>query len=143
MGNVDRFFNKYFNILGKIRSIILVVWQKYMAAYGKSVKDGYVSNAYAPLVWFVVFLIIPFILGIIFIHNTIVQYVLIGLIAIIVLFSLVMYVVLLVKDPKLLQSESYRLEDKKLDLIAQQGDGGSITVIESQNIAEIRGEINE
>ena len=46
--------------LDKLKTQILSFWHKYMLGYGKSMKDGYVHNAFSPLVWFVIFLIIPY-----------------------------------------------------------------------------------
>jgi hypothetical protein len=100
----------------------------FIAAYGKSVKDGYKSNAFSPLVWLLVFLI-PCLITVIFvIRNDIIRYVLVGLIVLLILFALLMYFLLFKRDPKLLQSEWYRLEDKKLSMIAEKG--GQITISE-------------
>jgi len=107
--------------LGELLHRIMIMWEKYITAYGKSVKDGYKSNAFDPLVWFVIFLIIPFIVVVLASSNEIIKYLSLGFIFVIVIFSLVMYVILLCKDPKLLQSEWYRLENRRLDLISQQG----------------------
>lgn len=57
-------------------------------------------------------------------------------------FSSCIYVILLFKDPKLLQSERYRLADKKLDLIAQQGDDAP-SLLDSITGSEIGGESND
>ena len=53
--------------------------------------------------------------------DSLISYIFLSLLVIVVLFALCMYVVLLIKDPNLLQSEYYRIEDKKLDIIASKG----------------------
>jgi len=79
-----------------------------------------------------------------FVDNTIIKYACLGLMIVLVLFTLLMYVVLYKKDPKLLQSEAYRIEDKKLDLIAQQGtDSQSVTITELIKNVEIKGELED
>jgi len=128
----------FFAIFGRLKRKILAFWEKYVTAYGKSVKDGYKSNAYSPLVWFLVFLLPLLIIITLVVKNPVIQYIFVGLIVLTILFSLVIYVVLLVKDPKLLQSEWYRLEDKKLTMIAEQGDAGTRT-IESITTTQVTG----
>jgi hypothetical protein len=99
----------------------MVLWDKYIQSYGKSIKDGYKSNAFAPLVWFYVFVIPILIILTLLIKDIVIQLIIIGLIVVLILFALLMFFLLFKKDPKLLQSEWYRLENKKLDMIAQQG----------------------
>ncbi|CAH0998028.1 hypothetical protein EMA8858_04163 [Emticicia aquatica] len=94
------------------------------------VRTGYKSNAFAPLVWFDGIIIPTILVFINLIDNNIIDYCLIGLLGIIVLFSLSMYLALFLKDPKLLQSENFRLEDKKLDIISQKGGVVSINPVE-------------
>jgi len=85
------------------------------------IKAGYRSNAYAPLVWLMglIFMVLSGLYCIT--DNLIIRYALISVIIFTILFALVIYVVLLIKDPKLLQSENFRLEDKRLDMITQKG----------------------
>lgn len=93
---------------------------QYLANLVNLVKVGYRNNAFAPLVWFNS-IVDPLLLIIACITKDSMSYLLIGLLILIVVFSLMMYLVLLIKNPSLLQSEKYRLEDKKLDLIAAKG----------------------
>lgn len=93
------------------------------------VKSGYKTNAFAPLVWFTA-VSLPILLYFGFkTSNTLIQFFLIGASVFIVLFAAIMYLVIFLKDPKLLQSEGYRLEDKKLDLIAEKGGAISINPV--------------
>lgn len=118
-------YRKLFSILGKLNKRFLD-FVNYMAGYGKAVEQGYRSNALAPLVWLDIFALPILLTGVFFIKIVIIKYILIGIIFILLLFTLIMYVVLFKKDPKLLQSEKYRLEDKRLDLIAQKGSDSPI-----------------
>jgi energy-coupling factor transporter transmembrane protein EcfT len=90
-----------------------------MAGYGVAVEKGYKSNALAPLIWLDIFVIPILLTGVFFIKIVALKYALVSIIFMLLLFTLIMYVLLFKKDPKLLQSEKYRLEDKRLDLIAQ------------------------
>lgn len=106
-----------------------IMFQNYFANLANVVKVGYKSNAFAPLVWFnaVVqpFLFVPAFLS----KNETIKVVLIIVASLLIVFSAIMYLVLFLKDPKLLQSENFRIEDKKLDLIAQKGSDISITPV--------------
>lgn len=93
---------------------------QYLANLVNLVKVGYKSNAFAPLVWFNG-IVDPLLLIIAVIVGGITSYILIILLGLIILFSLAMYAIIFAKNPNLLQSERYRLEDKKLDLIASKG----------------------
>jgi len=85
------------------------------------VKVGYKSNAFAPIVWFnAIVLPILFVVAL-NIDNEKAQLFLIYVACAIAVFSALMYLIIFLKDPKLLQSERFRIEDKKLDLISQKG----------------------
>jgi hypothetical protein len=93
----------------------------YFTSIVNLVKTGYKTNAFAPYVWFtavvaVVEIIIMIIISDMFVRRTLT----ITLVATI-LFGMYMYYQMFKKDPRLLQSESFRLEDKKLDMIGQKG----------------------
>ncbi|HMI05732.1 MAG TPA: hypothetical protein VK541_24805 [Pedobacter sp.] len=85
------------------------------------IKAGYKSNAFAPFVWvsglIFIFLFTFFTIS----DDQIIRYVLIGAFILVIVFNFVIYLILIFKDPRLLQSENYRLEDKKLDMITQKG----------------------
>lgn len=132
---------RIFVILDKLNRKFLN-FVSYIASYGKAIAGGYKTNALAPLIWFNVFLIPVFTTGAILINITAIKYVLIISIIISVLFTFVMYVVLFIKDPKLLQSEGYRIEDKKLDIIAQKG-GDILVNPVNLSTREIGTEINK
>jgi hypothetical protein len=92
----------------------------YLQSLVNSVKVGYKTNAFAPLVWFSFIIVgLLFLFG--YLSSEPLNYFLFGLGGIVILFDLVMYIVLLNKDPKLLQSENYRLEDKKLEILQEKG----------------------
>lgn len=85
------------------------------------IKSGYRSNAFAPYVWFLgVIAIVSFIL-MYFIPDEFIRRILAVVLVAAMLFGMFMYYTLFKKDPRLLQSESFRLEDKKLDMISQKG----------------------
>lgn len=121
-------------ILDKIKTNLLNLWDKYIAAYGKASKEGYKSNAFAPIAWFSIFLILPIVTTILVTKDNTIRYLMFGLLSLVILFTLTMYIVLLVKDPKLLQSEEYRLEEKKLEIIAEKG--GEIRIEEAESITK-------
>lgn len=118
----------------------MINWTNYIGKYGQSVKDGYKSNAFSPLTWFAIFFVIPMVIIVLFTSNDVIKYICLSIIILIILFAFVMYVVLLSKDPKLLQSEWYRLEDKRLDMVAQQGDNDTKEIIENDASTQIGGE---
>ena len=128
---------KFFIILDKLKVRILN-FVNYLSSYGKAVANGYKTNALAPLIWFIVFAIPLLTTGIIFINNIVIKYIFTGLICCCIIFPFVMYCILLIKDPKLLQSEAYRIEDKKWDLIAQKGGDITFNPLDIQT-KEIRG----
>lgn len=113
--------NPIFRLLNYFGSGNLNIWEKYIRSYGSSMKDGYKTNAFSPLAWFVIFLIIPLLVLVLASKNTVIQYGAMGILLLVVLFCLGMYIILLRKDPKLLQSEKFRIEDRKMDLIAENG----------------------
>lgn len=96
-------------------------YDQMMAQLANMMKSGSKTNAYAPLIVVCGIVIFASMIGIHYFDENIIKYVFLGLIVVVVIFALVMYVVLLMKDPKLLQSERYRIEDRKLDIIASKG----------------------
>jgi len=131
---------KIFAILDRLNHLFLD-FVNYISSYGKAVKSAYKSNALAPIIWLDVFAI-PVLLVLTTIFKTIViKYILVGLVVLLIIFTLVMYVVLFKKDPKLLQSEGYRIEDKKLDLIAQKGGDIPINPVDLITSSEIGSDI--
>jgi hypothetical protein len=101
----------------KLKLKVQQVW----ANLANIVKSGYRSNAFAPLVWFNAIVNSFLLIGICYTNEIIVKYIFTICLGIILIFTLVMYLALFIKDPKLLQSERFRLEDKKLDMISQKG----------------------
>jgi len=92
----------------------------YLGSLGNTLKIGKRSNVFFPLVFFSIIIIgISTFLG--FKSPSPLNYFLYGFAGLIVVFTMIMYVIIFLKDPKLLQSESYRLEDKRLDIMIQKG----------------------
>ena len=128
------------HIFGNLKRRILVLWDKYMAAYGVAVKNGYKSNAFSPIAFYAYFLILPLIGAAVWIHNFVLQCIFVAVIVIIALFPLVMYLLLFKKDPRLLQSEKFRLEEKKLNMIAEKGGSIKISEVDLNNNTRIGGD---
>src|SRR5580692_1923275 len=110
-----------FYIFDFLKRRILLFWNKYVANYGELVKLGYKSNAFSPIAFYAYILIIPLTGAAIWVHIPVLQCIFVGLITVITLFPLVMFFLLFKKDPHLLQSEKFRLEEKKLNMIAEKG----------------------
>ncbi|MEI9955140.1 MAG: hypothetical protein WDM90_02280 [Ferruginibacter sp.] len=132
--------NFILSIFDKLKKRLLANWISYIGKYGQSVKDGYKSNAFSPLVWFIVIFVTPLFVTIWLTNDLVFKYSCFGLIVLVLIFAFCMYIKLLNKDPKLLQSEWYRLEDKKLDMVAQQGEGDEapIVITEKTTSTEIK-----
>jgi len=94
---------------------------KYLASIVNLVRTGYKTNAFAPYVWFCAVIAVVELLIMIAIADIFIRRVLTITFVVTVLFGMFMYWKLFKKDPRLLQSESFRLEDKKLDMIGQKG----------------------
>jgi hypothetical protein len=98
-------------------------YDQIMAQLANLMKSGSKTNAFAPLIWLCGIVIFTSMIGIYYFNDVVIKYLFVALIFLVIIFALVMYVVLLIKDPRLLQSEHYRIEDKKLDIIASKGTG--------------------
>jgi hypothetical protein len=84
------------------------------------IQSGYRTNAFAPLVWFNAVVDIPLLICSYHLSPPM-SYFALAIVLLLILASFVTYLIIFFKDPKLLQSESYRLEDRKLDLIQEKG----------------------
>ena len=91
-----------------------------LASLGNSLKVFKRGNAFTPFAFFAIFLIVILIYFAASLHGTL-QLILIILVCFIVGFSCLMYLLLFLKDPRLLQSETYRLEEQKLNIIQEKG----------------------
>ena len=92
-----------------------------LAHIANLMRSGKKTNAFAPIVWFCGIILLLCFSGMFYFEDHIIRYTLLALIVIAILFACSMYLVLLLKDPRLLQSETFRIEDKKLDIIASKG----------------------
>lgn len=116
---------------------MIYIWQslltsvnKILANLSNLIQTGYKSNAFAPWVWFTGVasaVLLP--LTLVTKNEMITTIVVLAVVGMII-YGMIMYAVLLKKDPKLLQSESYRLEDKKLDIISEKGKGLAIRPVD-------------
>jgi hypothetical protein len=84
-------------------------------------KAGYKTNAFAPLVWFNAVADPSLFFAAKFSEANYLKIIFVILLCIILISSLVAYFYMLFKKPDLLQSERFRIEDKKLNLIASKG----------------------
>jgi membrane protein YdbS with pleckstrin-like domain len=96
-------------------------YDQMMAKLANFMKTGSKTNAFAPLIWLCSVVMFMSMTGIYYFKDPIIKYVFVALIVFVVVFSAITYVVILIKDPRLLQTENYRIEDKKLDIIASKG----------------------
>ena len=122
-----------------LKNTFLAFWN-YITAYGKSVQNGYRTNAFAPIKWLTIFLCPLLMAGILLIKILFVQILLVALLVGVVMFALLMYFLIFKEDPKLLQSEAFRIEDRKLDLISQKGGDISINAVELTTSTNILGD---
>jgi hypothetical protein len=94
---------------------------QYLSKLANMVQVGRRSNAFAPVIWLTGIICFICIGGMHYFDDPIIKYTLLIIFIIGILYAMAMYIVLLVKDPRLLQSESFRIEDKKLDIISAKG----------------------
>jgi membrane protein YdbS with pleckstrin-like domain len=71
-----------------------------------------------------------------------------GFAGLVAIFAMIMFLLIFFKDPKLLQSESYRLEDKKLEIMIQKGGAidfnpVNLTPIESEEMKKLETDSEE
>ena len=97
------------------------MFQQYLSNLALLVKSGYKSNTFSPLVWFCAIVMPVLAALLIFSNDKVIIYTSLALFVVLLMFCMRMYLKTFDKDPKLLQSERFRIEDKKLDLVAQKG----------------------
>lgn len=95
-------------------------------AFSETFKTGYKANALSPYIWFICLSIILLLVGIKLTDDSLIRYLFVGTILILLLFGIIMGVAIFIKDPKLLQTEKYRTNDRILDLVEQKG--GEISI---------------
>jgi len=112
------------NIIGNIRNQISRIMQLFNKGFSSTtniIKSGYRSNSFAPYVW-ITLGVQPFFLPIILISpNVNIQNGFAILDGLIIVAAIFFYGWTLIKRPALLQSEEFRLEEKKLDMVQQKG----------------------
>lgn len=91
-----------------------------LASLGNSLRVFKRGNAFTPFAIFAIFVIV-ILIYFSTVFSGVIQMIMIILICFIVLFSCAMYLVLLIKNPKLLQSETYRLEEQRLNIMQEKG----------------------
>lgn len=92
--------------------------EKYFA---EALQKGQRSSAMSPLLWLNSIVSIPSLILSTRVEDPF-RYVLFCLTVLIVLCTLVSYVYLLRRDPRLVQSETFQLESRRLDIIASKGE---------------------
>lgn len=95
--------------------------EKYWANLANVISVGNRANAFVPLI-ILDSILIPVIFLFIYVSDDkVIRYSLVALIALLVIGSLIAYFIMLFKKPELLQTEHFRIEDKKLNMIAEKG----------------------
>jgi len=87
---------------------------------GLFAASGRKSSAMSPLLWLNALVTIPCLMGSFLISDSF-RYAPLGIAVIIILFTLKKYNDLTNKDPRLVQSEWFQIEQHKLDVVAQKG----------------------
>ena len=110
----------------------------YLGTLGNTLKIGKKSNAFFPLAIFSTLIIS---ISTFFASKapSPLNYFLYGFAGVVTIFTMIVYLIIFFRDPKLLQSESYRLEDKKLEIMIQKGgtidfNPVNLTPLESEEI---------
>jgi hypothetical protein len=98
-------------------------YDQFLGQIANLMKSGSRSNAFAPLVWLCGTVLLCCFGGMYYFKEPLLKYWLLGLCVFVVIYACIMYLCIFLKDPKLLQSENYRIEDRKLDIIASKGEG--------------------
>ena len=89
--------------------------------FAEALQRGQRSSALSPLLWLNSIVSIPSLILSTRVEGPF-RYVLFGLGVLIVLSTLVAYAYLLRRDPRLVQSETFQLESRRLDIIASKGE---------------------
>lgn len=119
----------------------------YLGSLGNTLKIGKRSNAFFPLAVFSIVIIgISTFFG--FKSPSPLNYFLYGFAGFVTIFTMTVYLIIFFKDPKLLQSESYRLEDKRLDIMIQKGgtidfNPVNLTPVESEEVKKLENNSDE
>src|SRR5262245_62131432 len=101
-----------YDSLKSLRKYAATLVANFLSYLGNLTRSGHRSNAFGPWVLFAG-ITIPILVFGGYKAEGIAQIILFSCVGFIVLFAAIMYLVIFIKDPKLLQSESYRLEDKR------------------------------
>jgi hypothetical protein len=88
--------------------------------YQKALNIGYRPSAFSPLLWMNGLISAPCFMLTALLPSPF-QYAMFSLGGLVVLYTLGMYTYLVMKDPRLVQSEKFQIEMQKLDIIAEKG----------------------
>jgi hypothetical protein len=88
--------------------------------FAQALQRGQRSSALSPLLWLNSIVSIPCLILSSRVEGPF-RYVLFGLGVVIVVYTLLAYAYLVRKDPRWVQSESFQLESRKLDIVASKG----------------------
>ena len=99
----------------------IILMQAGFAHVGSIIKSGYKSNVFAPVVWFII-AIQPFLITLAFIIKDYYLrcWIVFGDLGIVVA-AFLTYLGILICKPVLLQTEKFRIENRKLDIVSQKG----------------------
>lgn len=110
------------NIILSLRDRIKTFFSMFSSAImAKIAANGYKSNVFTPIAAFITILVIVLFAVALRVQNETMQWLLVGFALFLVLFAVIIYVVILYKDPTLLQSERFKLENRKIDVIMVKG----------------------
>ena len=113
-----------------LREKLLKVFEQIVTSLANAIKSWSRSNAFAPYIVFSSTTLLFVLVICCFVKDVWIQRILIGCACFVIILGPVFYFLLFLKDPKLLQSERFRLEDKKLDVVASKATGIEIATVD-------------
>lgn len=131
------------NVVISLGKKITRMAENFVANLSGIIKAGYKTNAFAPLVWFNAVADPSLIISINCSDDKSMKLIFLLCVILIILCTLVAYFYMLFKRPDLLQSEKFRIEDKKLDLIASKGSDIVISPVNLTTPILIEGDGND
>jgi hypothetical protein len=100
---------------------LIKMFRQYVSGISNIVNSGgKKSNAFTPILKLIGIFAITFIPIALYL-NGIIVYIMLGVLMFLFLGAVIIYLIIFFKDPKLLQSESYRIEERKLEIVSEKG----------------------
>lgn len=100
-----------------------------LKSFSETFKIGYKTNALSPYVWFICLSILLLITGIKLSDDILTRHLFTYAILLLILFGMGIGIAIFIKDPKLLQTEKYRTNDRILDIVEKKGGDISINPV--------------